>query len=65
MVTGPSFNKLTLISAPNTPFSTFPIPFSRRRCEKYSYSLLAISGNADDVNEGLLPFLQSAQSVNC
>ena len=54
IVTGPSFNKLTFISAPNIPFSTF-ISFLVHSSQKYSYSSSALSGLAASIKDGLFP----------
>ena len=59
IVTGPSFRRLTFISAPNIPFWT-SIPFSLHLSQKYSYNLFAISGFAAFTKDGLFPPVQSA-----
>ena len=65
MVTGPSFNKLTFISAPKIPVWTTEICFLHS-LTKYSYRGEAISDFAALEKEGLFPlFLQSPYSVNC
>ena len=65
IVTGPSFAISTAISAPKMPFSTFLTPFAESSEQNSSYNLFASSGAAESVKDGLLPFLQSAQRVNC
>jgi hypothetical protein len=47
------------------PFSTFLTPFAESSEQNSSYNLFASSGAAESVKDGLLPFLQSAQRVNC
>ena len=64
IVTGPSFIKLTCISAPKIPLSTLILFFSHSE-QKYSYSSSACSGFAASVKDGLFPLEQSAYKVNC
>ena len=64
IVTGPSFIKLTCISAPKIPLSTLILFFSHSE-QKYSYNLFACSGFAASVKDGLFPLEQSAYKVNC
>ena len=63
MVTGPSFNKLTCILAPNIPFSTF-LTYFLHSFIKYSYNSFAILGSSAFTKLGLFPYLQSAYNVN-
>ena len=64
IVTGPSLRRLTFISAPKIPVSTFLTPSESKKALNFSYNAFASSGFAEGVKEGLLPFFTSAQRVN-
>ena len=64
IVNGPSLDRSTLISAPNTPLSV-TVFFSLQAVRIYSYNLFACSGFAASVKDGLFPLEQSAYKVNC
>ena len=63
IVTGPSFNNWTFISAPKIPFCTSR-PFRAHSLQKYSYNGIASSGLAASIKLGLFPSLQSPYNVN-
>ncbi len=64
IVTGPSFSKDTFISAPNLPVCTGRVDSCRRVSTNFSYKGMAVSGLAERMNEGRLPFFVLAKSVN-
>ena len=64
IVTGPSFNNWTFISAPKIPFCTSR-PYRAHSLQKYSYNGIASTGLAASIKLGLFPSLQSPYNVNC
>src|SRR5688572_3846341 len=64
IVTGPSFTRLTFISAPNSPVCTSLPRFDCTTLTKDSYNGIAISGFAAFMYEGRFPFFILACNVN-
>ena len=64
IVTGPSLQKAHLHMAPKTPVLMRLDSRSLQAFTVLSYNGMACSGRAAAVNEGRLPFLTEAMSVN-